>query len=544
MGQSRFAVPGGNWNPLGLVKGCALALLGLLAFLAFGFGGAGKRAAETRRANAASPPLDTAAVDKLVNDSLKAWQVPGAALAVVRDDKVIHLKGYGVRELGGAKPVTPDTVFAIASLTKAFTATSLALLVDEGKVKWDDPVRKHVPFFRLADPLADRNVTLRDLLCHRTGVAAHDRLWLRAPWSQEESIRRLAFLRPAQSFRSAYQYNNLMYMTAGFAVASAAKCSWPEFVRKRLLTPLGMKGAVFSRTEVLKTADHATPHRLDKGGKLKAVAWYPDDKQIRASGSLKAGVRDLTRWVRFQLGEGTFGGKRLLSAKNLAETHTPQMVVRLEGPSRATHPEATQLSYGLGWNIADYRGRLTWSHTGGTEGFRSHIVLVPRAKLGIIFLMNAEVGTSWASLHYAVINQLLDRLLGLPSRDWNAYYARLVKRHEDGLRALRKARRAHRHKDTLPSHPLKAYTGVYREPAYGKAEVTLEKGALVLRWSSYRCGLKQYHFDTFDVAGDRIFDDQQLVFLLGADGEVDSLKFLGVTFKRMKAKQVAKDTDE
>src|SRR5262249_46866925 len=160
------------------------------------------------------------------------------------NDKDVYLKGHGMRELGSDKPVTPDTLFAIASLTKAFTTTALAMLADEGKVQWDDPVRKHVEFFRLADPLADENVTLRDLVCHRRGLGRHDLLWQRAPWSQEEPIRRLAFLKPSHSFRARYEYNNLMYMTAGFAVASASGTTWQDFVHKRIFTPLGMKGAV------------------------------------------------------------------------------------------------------------------------------------------------------------------------------------------------------------------------------------------------------------------------------------------------------------
>src|SRR5262249_34369969 len=192
------------------------------------------------------------------------------------------------------------------------TATAIALLVDEGKVKWDDPVRKHVPFFRLADPLADRDVTLRDLLCHRTGLAAHDALWRHAPWSLEESVRRMAHLKPAHSFRARYQYNNLAYITLGFAVSKASGMPWNDFVRRRLFGPLGMKGAVFTRSEVLK-GDHASAHHLSGAGKVEVIPLYDDDEQKRASGSVKAGVRDLSRWVRFQLAAGAWDGKPLVS---------------------------------------------------------------------------------------------------------------------------------------------------------------------------------------------------------------------------------------
>jgi CubicO group peptidase (beta-lactamase class C family) len=475
--------------------------------------------------------VDTAAVDAVVREALKAWQVPGAALAIVHNDKVVYVQGYGLRELGGDQRVTPDTVFGIASLTKAFTTTALAMLADDGKLKWDDPVRKHVPFFRLADPLADGQVTLRDLVCHRTGISRHDLLWIHAPWSQEETIRRLAYVKANRPFRAAYQYNNIMYMAAGFAVASASQSTWQDFVRRRIFEPLGMKGATFTKSDLLKTPDHASPHHRGRDGKVKVIPWYDDDRQIRASGSIKASARDLAQWVRFQLGDGTFAGKRLLSARGLAETHTPQMVVRLEGVARAAHPEAAQLSYGLGWLIHDHRGRPVWSHTGGTQGFHSRIVLVPQARLGIVFLMNADIGTSGASMHYAVTNQLLDLLLGLPRKDWNAYYAGLVKKDEDDRRARLAAREAKRHKGTKPSHPLEAYAGTYVEPAYGKATVALEKGALVVRWSSFTGRLEHFHFDTFTVHGQRAIANEQVVFDLGADGNVAGMRFLGVRFK-------------
>jgi CubicO group peptidase (beta-lactamase class C family) len=475
---------------------------------------------------------DTKAIDKIMNEALKAWQVPGASLVIVHKDKVIYLKGYGVRELGSDKPVTPDTIFAIASLTKAFTTTALALLVDEGKLKWDDPVRKHVPFFRLKDALADENVTLRDLVCHRTGLARHDLLWLRAPWSQEETIRRLAFIKPAHSFRAAYQYNNIMFMTAGFAVASASKSTWQDFVRKRLFEPLGMTSAIFTRSAVLKNPDHATPHRRGDDGKVRPIAWYDDDKQIRASGSIKASARDLGQWIRFQLGDGTWNGKRLLSVRNLAETHTPQMVIRLEGAAKASNPETTQMSYGLGWIIQDYRGRLHYSHGGHLEGFRSRIVLVPRARLGIGLLMNADAGTSQTSMHLAATNNLLDLLLKLPKKDWNAYYLAQDKKQADETRSRQAAREAGRRKGTRPSRKLQAYEGTYEEPAYGRAVISLKDGTLRLRWSSGKARLEHFHFDTFTAREDTLLANQQAVFHLGADGEVATMDFLGVTFKK------------
>jgi CubicO group peptidase (beta-lactamase class C family) len=484
-------------------------------------------------AGAARPAdLDSRAIDRLMRRGLRAWHVPGAAVAIVRHGRVVFLRGYGVREYGDSHRVTPDTLFGIASLTKAFTATALAMLVDEGKAKWDDPVRRHVPFFRLADPLADQGVTLRDLLCHRTGLSAHDRLWQHAPWTLEESVRRVAFLKPAHSFRSAYEYNNLMYITAGFAVASASQSTWHDFVQKRIFKPLGMAGARFTKSAVLSTPDHATPHRVDRDGQVQTMPWYDDDRQIRPSGVIKASVRDLASWMRFQLGDGTWEGKRLLSAQALAEMHTPQVVIPLRGRLRALYPETMQMSYGLGWVIHDYRGHLVWSHSGATEGFRAHIMLVPKARLGVVVLMNAETGPGLASIHLAAAHGIVDLLLGLPRKDWNTHFAAIARHVEAEDQAKVTARQAKRHPHTKPSRELEAYAATYEEPAYGRAIVTAKADGLVITWSSARGRLEHFHFDTFDIKGDRLIDGDQVVFHLGLDGNVDSMDFLGVRFRK------------
>src|SRR5712692_3088429 len=297
-----------------------------------------------------------AEIDALMQEALQTWQVPGASVAVVQGDEVIYLKGFGVREQGRDEPVTPETLFAIGSTTKAVTTTAMAMLVDDGKIGWDDPVRKHLPFFRLADPLADENVTLRDLVCHRTGLSRHDMLWYGSPWGREEIVRRIAQVKLDKSFRSTYQYQNIMYLAAGLAVGAASNSTWEEFVQERILDPLGMTGANFSTTVAEKAPDHATPHRK-KEETIEGIPWRNLDN-VAPAGSINAGVRDMSRWVRFQLGGGTFEGKPLLSAANLAETHTPQMVMRMDDNQKFLLPETTQVSYGLGWAISDYRGQL------------------------------------------------------------------------------------------------------------------------------------------------------------------------------------------
>jgi CubicO group peptidase (beta-lactamase class C family) len=452
------------------------------------------------------------------------------SVAVVRGDGVVHARGFGLREMGKKDPVTPDTIFSIGSLTKAFTATTLAILVDERKADWDDRVCKHLPTFRLFDPQADREVRLRDLLCHRTGLARHDLLWYRANWSVEESVRRMAFLEPATSFRSKYEYNNLAYLVAGQAIARAAGTPWHTFVRDRLIEPMGMKHAVFTASAARALPDHATPHRRDASGKLHAIEWYPDDEQIRASGSIKTSAADLARWLRLHLGGGVIEGKRIVSAEALEETCTPQVVVPIDRAlAQLTH--TTQRSYGLGWQISDYRGRRLLEHGGATDGFRARILLLPKERLGLVLLTNAEE----TECLNATGNILLDHLLGLEARDWHGFFGKRAAAARE-----RKPRQVKRRSATKPSLEPSGYAGTYRDRAYGDAAIRVEGKNLRLAWSSFQVPLEHYHYDTFIVrAGKeaaRPLEGELVLFTLDGAGRVETLGMLGRTFRRVEAR--------
>jgi CubicO group peptidase (beta-lactamase class C family) len=469
--------------------------------------------------------IDSAAVDGIVRDALAASHTPGAAVAIVKDDRVVYMKGHGVRELGRPQPVTQDSLFCVGSLTKAFTATSIAMLIDEGKMAWDDPVRKHLDYFHLADPLADANVTVRDLLTHRAGLGTHDFLWMDAPWSLEESIRRIGKVAPSFSFRSTYHYQNMMYNAAGYALAYASGGAWQDFVRARIFEPLGMSGVKFTATEAQQSADHASPHLKSSGGKVEITTWYQDDKQIRAAGSIKAGVRDLSQWMRFQLGDGTFGGKRLVSQNNLMETHTAQIVIPRWDKNQMF------AAYGMGWRISDYRGHLLFSHSGSVKGFHAYLALLPNEKLGIVVLSN--LNASW--MPEAATENIADLLLELPKRNRNAQESRKEQIAEAARKERELAHDRNRRKDTQPSRDLAAYTGVYEEPAYGAATVSLENGRLAIRWSSFHAALEHYHYDTFDLRGERRMPNEQALFSLKANGDVAAMTFLGMEFKKAPA---------
>ena len=481
---------------------------------------------------ASAQAVDQGALDALMNEAMKYWQTPGAAMVVVRGDEVVYLKGGGVKDVKTKEPVTPDTIFAIGSTTKAFTTAAMAMLADEGKMNWDDPVRKHLPSFRLSDPLADENVTLRDIVTHRTGLIRHDLLWYGSNWSRDEIIRRIGFVPLTYSFRSAFQYQNIMFLTAGQAVGAASNGTYEEFIQKRIFDPLGMKSADLSAAVAEKSPDHASPH-IKRSGKTDVMQWRNIDN-IGPAGSINASVRDLSNWIRLQLNEGIFNGRRLISAANLNEMHTPQMVVRLEGRWKLFFPEneTTQLSYGLGWFISDYRGQKLVMHGGTIDGFRASIMLAPKAKLGVAVLANLNA----TQMPEATCYQAVDLLLDLPKRDWNRYLGEQAKKYEIEQARTLTARFAARKKDTKPSHELAAYTGTYQDPAYGEILISVDNEKLYLRWNGSKSGLEHFHFDTFQVKGE-MFGMEQITFSLDADGEVSGMKFLGVDFKKVKIRR-------
>jgi CubicO group peptidase (beta-lactamase class C family) len=476
---------------------------------------------------------DAAAVDAVIRAALKFWDVPGAAVAVVRDDQVIYLRGHGVREVGRKEPVTPDTAFPIASCTKAFTTTAMAMLVDEGKMAWDDPPRKYVPYFRLSDPLVDANVTLRDLVTHRTGVRSHDLLWYRAPWSQEESIRKIGRVKVELPFRSAFRYQSTMFTAAGHAVAAASGTSWADFVQKRILDPLEMRSTTLTTTAAEKMPDVASPHRKDAAGQPEVIPWYPLEEPHPA-GSVNSTARDLANWVRFHLHDGVFAGKRLVSAASLGETHTPQIALPVEGIARAMNPDTLHMSYGMAWLLYDYRGRPIVTHAGLIDGFRAQILLAPRDKLGLVLLCNLDE----TPMNIALGNNLLDLLLGLGKKDWNRIEGDVARGEQEAAVARMKEREKDRQHGTRPSRELGAYVGDYEEPAYGTATVRREQGGLVWQWSSFRLPLEHYHYDTFALPLPK-GGAPLVTFTLGADGEVEAMRVggnLDLEFRKVRKK--------
>lgn len=472
---------------------------------------------------ASAQPVDR--IDRVMADMVRAYQIPGAAIAVVQDDKVVLLKAYGTKEAGGKEPVTPDTLFEIASTSKAFTSTALAMLASDGKLTFDDPVRKHVPYFRMSDACADANVTLRDVVSHRTGLSRHDELWDDTPLTTEEIVRSVASLTLSKPFRSAYQYQNIMFMTAGEAIAHASGMSWEDFVRTRIFVPLKMTRTVTTDAE-WNASEHAVSYTFDgKTGTLRPRQRI-DTTMLGAAGGIKSSARDMANWLRFQLAEGTFEGKQLVDPKQLAETKLPNTVIRVD---RDVHPETHVQSYAMGWNVQDYRGELLVSHGGALNGFRTHVVLLPEKKTGFVILINVTRGYSLFAMRHAIA----DLLLGKPSpRDWSAYYLAYEKKDIEKSEKAKQERLAKRVPATTTSRPLEQYAGTYENAAYGPLTIDSADGALVLRWQRIRAPLTHYHYDVF-TAGEEEHDlDETVTFSLDDEKKVVGLTLFGERFTR------------
>jgi CubicO group peptidase (beta-lactamase class C family) len=466
------------------------------------------------------------AAEKLAADALRAFRVPGAAVAVVRGDDTLLLKGFGVRQKGRPEPVTPDTVFPLASCSKAFTTTLLAMLIDDGLMDWDDPVRKHLPNFKLSDPHADALLSVRDLLTHRTGVSGHDLLWYHAPWSLDDTLRRVQLLPLDYPFRGGYRYSSVMYLAAGRALERAAGEKWDKLVRTRICEPLGMAGVTFTTTAIPDDADRASGHRLAKEGKVELMPWY-EISQPNPSGSVNATAKDIAAWLKFHLANGVGpDGKRIVSVKNFAETHTPQNVIRLEGMVKELNPDTVQMSYAMGWLVYDHRGKKVFSHGGMIDGFRVQLTMLPEENLGFAVLANLHD----TRMNAALVNSLIDLYCDLPAKDWNAYFRKVTDDEAADRRRTLSAREKARDPDAKPTLPLAGYAGEYSHPAYGTTTVSESDGKLTLKWSSFTSHLEHFEGNAFRVT-DGQFEEQLAAFGV-TDGKSTTLRFIGQEFKR------------
>lgn len=351
--------------------------------------------------------------DHFVQKAMKTWNVPGVAIAVVKDDQIVYIKGYGVKQVGKPGRIDPYTDFAIASGTKSFTATALAMLVDEGKIKWDDPIVKYIPNIRFYNEEITEHMTFRDLLSHRTNLMRNDALWHETNLTREQIIASIKDLKPFDQFGSNWNYNNLMYAVAGEVIPAVTGKSWDEFVQERILTPLGMDHSNTSVRDFQPSSDIAMPHKT-KNGKPFAIAWKNVDN-IGPAISINSNAHDMAQWIRFQLADGKVGKKRLVSAQSIEDTHNVQTLIPDSDMDRINYPDAQISYYGFGWRMHNYHGNRVIEHEGMVDGMTSLVAMLPEQNMGIIILSNQDVNY----LPNAVMYRAFDTLLNFPTQDWD-----------------------------------------------------------------------------------------------------------------------------
>lgn len=472
---------------------------------------------------AAAQPAPLGGLDAYIEQAVAEWDLPGLAIAVVKNDEVIYARGFGVTEIGGSEPVDEHTLFAIASTTKAFTAAALGVLVDEGKLNWDDPVQKYMPAFRVKDPFVSRELTVRDLLTHRTGLAGHNNLWIASPFDRDEIIRRLRHLPQEKAFRSGYDYNNLMYIVAGELVEAVSGMTWDDFLKQRIFDPLKMTRST-TRSAVVDQRDNVTSSHTKVGGRLTPL-YRRNYDALGGAGSIFSTVHDMAQWVRLHLGKGTFEGRRLLDPSTIEEMHEPQMVIAIDDDDRELFPDRNFAAYGLGWRTHDYAGRKVVQHTGWVNYTRTQVGMIPSEGIGMVAFSNSTA----SSLHTALMYHIFDALLGLPEQDWSRRFL------EDSGESGGGSRPAHV-EGTKPSLALARYAGEYADSLYGPATVALQDGGLVLHYSDeYVADLEHWHYDTFRATWRPTgFGSTFATFNLDHRGEVEEMELRGFeTFSRL-----------
>lgn len=422
-------------------------------------------------------------IDNYIQQAMKDWKMPGFAVAIVKNDSVIFSKGYGVKDIRTNEQVDVHTNFMIASCSKAFTTAALATLVDRGKINWDDKVIDFLPSFQMYDTWVTKEITIRDLVTHRSGLATFsgDILWLGSTYDAKEVIKRARFLKPTSSFRSKYGYQNIMFSVAGSIIPVVTDTSWSDYIKAHFFKPLGMNRSTTSIEEMKSIGNFALPHKIENEKVFPFKDFYSIET-VAPAGAINSNVYDMAQWIRLQLNKGKFDGKQIFSERQSNEMWSNQMAIE-------------NMNYGLGWFIRYWNGKKLLNHGGGMPGMISDVSIIPEENFGLVILSNAETG-----MVTAIRNYIMETFFLNEPKDWNKTMLDNWKRRLENFEKENKRREEVRVKNTKPSLPLEKYCGIYEDKMYGKAEVSLKDGKLFLQFlpsPTFKGELKHYHFDTF-----------------------------------------------
>jgi CubicO group peptidase (beta-lactamase class C family) len=453
-------------------------------------------AAPQKAAPAADPARRLDGFDAYMQKVLKDWNVPGVGVAVVAKDKVVFARGYGYRDYGARLPFTTKTVVPIASNTKLFTATAAGLLVEEGKLDWDKPVRQYVPGIQFYNDALTSMVTIRDMLSHRTGITRHDSIWYKSPFNRAELFERLKYLEPTQPLRSTFLYNNMMYAGAGHVIELLSGRTWEEFVGERILKPLGMTSTVFSIEALEKQPEHGVPYSERRDTfELRRIPYYNESVGVGPAGSMNSNLEDMSRWVIAQLGGGMLEGRQVLPARVIKETMAPAMAMPNSALEARGYGELLNAAYGTGRWTASYRGHLVSYHGGDINGFHSQVMIAPYDGVGVVVLV---IGDHAAPLYNVVAYNALERMLGMELTPWSERQLAIRLKGKEAGKQARARSGAGRVEGTKPSHALDDYTGEFEHPAYGVVRIGRSADALTFDFHKVKLPLSHFHYDRFD----------------------------------------------
>jgi CubicO group peptidase (beta-lactamase class C family) len=464
--------------------------------------------------------------DQYIQDSLASWHCPGVAVVVVKEEDILHQTVYGQRAIADNLPLTADTRFAMASVTKSFTAMSVALLIDEGKLDWDKPVREYMPEFILEDAYATRHITIRDMLCHRSGMPRHDLAAWRLDISRTEFIKRMKHFKFSATFREKFQYNNLMYYAAAYLVEKVAGQKWEEFVHERIFAPLGMVASNFQPEPPQPEQFNAVGYRVDRDdeGAVKGLLPMPfglhTELSPGAAGALFSTLADLTQWLKLHVNNGRAGDEQFVSPHNLKQMHLPQMVIPGGGPNEALLGNSI-MTYGLGWMIQPHRGYTLIHHGGNVEGHSLIIGFVPQEKVGVVVLTNI----AGLPLRDVLLYEGVDRALNLSDRDWNGRFHAMFDPLLVGQAKAKQTAVAEKMADAPPTHPLDAYVGAYEAEGYPDFAVRRTADGFAactvgsLDWSA----LRHYHYNLFEWHWADFDAWVKVQFQVNENGDIDAV---------------------
>ena len=457
--------------------------------------------------------------DAVINKILKDWNVPGCGIGIVYKDKLVYARGYGYRNLEKKLPVTPNTLFQIASNTKLFTATAVGFLVEEGKLEWDKPIKNYVPQIEFYNSELTNQVTMRDMLSHRTGISRHDAIWYKSDFTRQQLFDRLKYLEPSIPFRTGFLYNNLMYSAAGQIIQNLSGKTWEDFVREKILNPLNMSHTLFIVEEMEKQPDFMAPYYEKRDTSiLLPYPFYTEQSGLASAGAIISNINDLSHWVIAQLHKGVYQNKGVIPEAIIHETMQPASLT-------ATVPdkyyEAINSMYGMGRGSTSYKGHYLVNHGGAIGGIYSDVSIMPADSLGMIVFVN---GTQGYSLPKIIENALYDRILGLTETAWSDRALKDYLKDKQVSREARKKPDLDRIQGTHPSHPLSDYAGFYEDPAYGTIQIIDSSDHLSFLFNHIHLPLEHYHYDRFTSSDDELYGKWPMNFSMDAQGNIAQVK--------------------